>query len=118
MGIGGSEILLIFLAVLLLFGSKKMPEVARGLGKGLQEFKKATDEIKKEITDNTSEIVNEVSNIKNDIHNNVNEAANNFSRNISEAANQVTAEPTAREEVKSKPTESAKETTNDSDYNI
>ncbi|MEN9444396.1 MAG: hypothetical protein RIS47_1286 [Bacteroidota bacterium] len=49
--ISGSEIFVVLLAVLLLFGSKKIPELARGLGKGLNEFKKATNEIKKEISD-------------------------------------------------------------------
>ena len=42
---GYGEILLIFLLVLLIFGGKKIPEVARGLGKGIREFKKAKDEI-------------------------------------------------------------------------
>ncbi len=47
--IGGMEVLLIFLVVLLLFGAKKLPELARGLGKGINEFKKATNDIKDEI---------------------------------------------------------------------
>ena len=42
---GTFEIILIILAVVLLFGAKKIPEIARGLGKGLKEFKKAKDEI-------------------------------------------------------------------------
>jgi sec-independent protein translocase protein TatA len=48
-GIGAPELLLVFLVVLLLFGGKKLPEVARGLGKGLNEFKKARDDIKSAI---------------------------------------------------------------------
>ncbi|MBN2281198.1 MAG: twin-arginine translocase TatA/TatE family subunit [Candidatus Marinimicrobia bacterium] len=47
--IGGMEVLLIFLIVLLLFGAKKLPELARGLGKGIREFKKATNDIRDEI---------------------------------------------------------------------
>jgi sec-independent protein translocase protein TatA len=43
--LGYWEILLIFLLVLLIFGGKKIPEVARGLGKGIREFRKAKDEI-------------------------------------------------------------------------
>ncbi|MEO1449694.1 MAG: twin-arginine translocase TatA/TatE family subunit [Bacteroidota bacterium] len=46
---GGSEWILILLAVLLLFGAKKIPELARGLGKGIREFKDASREIKREI---------------------------------------------------------------------
>lgn len=48
---GGWEWVLIVLAVLLLFGGKKIPELARGLGKGIREFKDATKEVKKEIND-------------------------------------------------------------------
>ena len=44
-GIGSWELLVIFLVLLLLFGGKKLPELARGLGKSLREFKQATREI-------------------------------------------------------------------------
>lgn len=63
--ISGSEIFIVLLVVLLLFGSKKIPEVAKGLGKGLREFRRATDEIKKEINDN--EITKDVKEIKDNI---------------------------------------------------
>lgn len=59
MNIGGPEMILIFLVVLLLFGGKKLPELARGLGKGLREFKDASDGIKREIHNNINS-VNEV----------------------------------------------------------
>ena len=49
-GLGPWEIVLIFLAILLLFGAKRIPEIARGLGKGIREFKSATREITNEIT--------------------------------------------------------------------
>jgi sec-independent protein translocase protein TatA len=42
--LGPTEIILIFLVILLLFGAKKLPELARGLGKGIREFKQATKE--------------------------------------------------------------------------
>ncbi len=48
--IGMSELLIILIVVLLLFGPKKLPELARGLGRGIQEFKKAADDVKKELT--------------------------------------------------------------------
>lgn len=44
-GLGGGEILLIFLAIVLLFGANKLPELARGMGRGIKEFKKAQNEI-------------------------------------------------------------------------
>lgn len=48
-GLGGQEILIIMFVILLLFGAKKIPELARGLGKGIREFKDASSEIKREI---------------------------------------------------------------------
>ncbi len=47
--IQGSEWLIIGLAILLLFGAKKLPELARGLGKGIREFKKASSDIGDEL---------------------------------------------------------------------
>lgn len=46
---GGIEWIIIAFAVLLLFGAKKIPELARGFGQGISEFRKATSDIKKEI---------------------------------------------------------------------
>ena len=46
--IGMPELLIILLVVLLLFGAKRLPEVARGLGKGIREFKDATKHVENE----------------------------------------------------------------------
>jgi sec-independent protein translocase protein TatA len=46
---GPLEIILIFLVVLLIFGAKRIPEIARGIGKGIREFKDATSEISQEL---------------------------------------------------------------------
>lgn len=43
MGLGGPELIMIGVVVLLLFGGKKLPELMRGLGKGIREFKNAKD---------------------------------------------------------------------------
>jgi len=48
-GLGGPELLLIFFVILLLFGGEKLPELARGLGKSVREFKKATAGVEEEI---------------------------------------------------------------------
>lgn len=46
---GGPELILIFLLVLILFGAKKLPELARGLGQAANEFRKAKDEFNREL---------------------------------------------------------------------
>jgi len=55
MGLGAQEMILIFLALLLLFGAKKIPELARGLGKGIKEFKDATKDVRENIEDSLKE---------------------------------------------------------------
>ena len=55
MNLGWTEILLIAFVVLLLFGGKKIPELMRGLGRGVREFKDAKDNVKKELEDSISE---------------------------------------------------------------
>lgn len=54
-GIGGGELLLIFLVFLILFGAKRIPELARGLGKGIREFRNATKEIQEDLKDQPRE---------------------------------------------------------------
>jgi sec-independent protein translocase protein TatA len=49
-GIGAQEILLILLIIVLLFGARKIPEIARGLGKSMSEFKKGLREVDEEIS--------------------------------------------------------------------
>ncbi|MCA0381011.1 MULTISPECIES: Sec-independent protein translocase subunit TatA/TatB [Phnomibacter] len=52
---GGSEWILIVLAVLILFGGRKIPEFMRGLGRGIREFNDAKSNVKKEIEDGMNE---------------------------------------------------------------
>lgn len=47
--LGMQELLIIMLIVLLLFGSKRLPEIARGIGKGIRELKKTAEDVKKDI---------------------------------------------------------------------
>ncbi len=51
----GPHIILILLVVLLLFGGKKIPELMRGLGKGIREFKDAKDNVQREIEEHVSD---------------------------------------------------------------
>jgi sec-independent protein translocase protein TatA len=55
MNLGGWEVFLILAALLLLFGAKKIPELARGLGKGIREFKDATGNIQTQLEDSMNE---------------------------------------------------------------
>lgn len=72
-GVSMGEVLLIFLVVLMLFGSKKIPDLARSLGKGMNEFRKATDEIKREFEQSTNEIKEEMNKVENEIRQNSND---------------------------------------------
>lgn len=76
--IGGTEIVFILFIVVLVFGADKLPEVARGLGKGLRTLKDATNDIKNEVTksakesniidpDTAKEFQQEINKIKDDV---------------------------------------------------
>ncbi len=53
--IGGQEMIIILIVVLLLFGGRKIPELMRGLGKGIREFNDAKNNVKKEIEEGVNE---------------------------------------------------------------
>lgn len=53
LGLSGGSILLVLLAILMLFGSKEIPNIARTLGKGIREVKNATNDIQKEVLKNS-----------------------------------------------------------------
>lgn len=53
--IGGQEIIVILLIVLILFGGKKIPELMKGLGKGVKEYKKAMNNVEEEINNITED---------------------------------------------------------------
>ena len=57
-GIGTTELIIIMFIILLVFGAKKLPELAQGLGKGIREFKKASNEIQDELNFNKNEQIN------------------------------------------------------------
>ena len=75
--ISGPEIMVIMLIVVMVFGADKIPEIARGLGKGIRQVKDATNDIKKEIkdssekngidTDIAKDIKKEISSVKDNI---------------------------------------------------
>ena len=55
-GLGPGELILIFIVILLLFGAKKIPEIAQGLGKAVREFRKATRDIQEAVEKEVNEV--------------------------------------------------------------
>jgi sec-independent protein translocase protein TatA len=78
--ISGQEIVILGLAVLILFGSKKIPEMARGLGKGMREFRKAADDIKRELNQSAPDIKSGLEDIGKDIKDSTEELKKDFSK--------------------------------------
>lgn len=58
--LGTNEIIIILVIVLLLFGGRKIPELMRGLGKGVREFNDAKSNVKKEIEEHSNDVKNSV----------------------------------------------------------
>lgn len=81
LNMGGGEIMLILAVVLLLFGGKKLPELARGLGKGLRDFKDASEGVKREIHRNINSvgITDEINDFKSALNDDVSSSSNNNS---------------------------------------
>lgn len=65
--VGGGELLLILLAIIILFGPKKIPEVAQFLGKGIRQFRQAQSEIQTQINKIQQEVSNEINSIQKEI---------------------------------------------------
>jgi sec-independent protein translocase protein TatA len=63
--LGGPEIIVIVVVILLLFGGKKIPELAKGLGKGIREFKNATED--SEIAKDLKDVASEMGDFKKDV---------------------------------------------------
>lgn len=59
MNLGAPELILIFLVILVLFGAKKIPELAQGLGKGVKEFRKAMKDVQEEVEQEPSKKIEE-----------------------------------------------------------
>lgn len=84
-GISGGEIFIILLLILVLFGPKKIPEIARSLGKGINEIKKVQRDINAEIHRYSEEIDNPARDIKEDIE--------GFSKGLTDSSEITTKEP-------------------------
>lgn len=90
--ISGAEIFVILVIIVMLFGADKLPELARGLGKGMQQLKSATNEVKKEITESAKkqgidadlakDIDKDIRNIKNKVQDNIDDLTGPIKRNL------------------------------------
>ena len=90
--ISGAEIFIILVIVVMLFGADKLPELARGLGKGMQQLKSATNEVKKEITESakkqgidaslTSDIQKDIKKIKTKVQDKIDDMTGPIKRNL------------------------------------
>ena len=76
--LGEGEVLVIILVMVLFFGSKSLPDLARGLGRGIREFKDATNNIQKEIKDSASSVQEEVQRNTQSIQREINKATTNI----------------------------------------
>lgn len=66
--LGFSEMLVIFVVALLVFGPKKLPELGKSLGKGIREFRKATDELKSSWDEQVRDIQAPLNDVKKDLN--------------------------------------------------
>jgi len=83
--ISGSEIIIIFFVILLLFGADKIPDIARTLGKGMREFRKVTNDLKREINNSTRDLKDDVEDLKKDIDRNKEEISGKFRKYVDES---------------------------------
>jgi sec-independent protein translocase protein TatA len=86
-GIGGGEIVFILLVVLMLFGSDKVPEIARTLGKLMAQLKNATNDIKSEIQKSVDDIQSDTS--LDDITTEINKAKDGFIGDSTSTVNKI-----------------------------
>lgn len=80
--ISGQEIFIIMAVALVLFGANRIPEIARGLGRGMREFRKATDDIKKEFNESTQEVQDDLKDISNTVNKDIKDVSDNLKKNI------------------------------------
>lgn len=66
-GLGPMELIIVFLVILLIFGAKRIPEIAQGLGKGITEFKKAARDVTDEIESASNAPVPPTTHVKNEL---------------------------------------------------
>src|SRR5262245_55378361 len=93
--LGFSEMLIIFIVALLVFGPKKLPELGKSLGKGIREFRKATDELKSSWQDQVKDIQAPLNDVKKDIHDMGRDLQGDFYKHLESETSEQTPAPEA-----------------------
>ena len=89
-GIGGGELILIIFIALMLFGSEKIPDIARTLGKGMAQLKNATNEIKSEIQKSADN--HEIGSLTRDFNAEVEQVKQGFNKMVNDETAKITGE--------------------------
>lgn len=97
--LGFQELLIIFVIALLVFGPKKLPELGKSLGKGLREFKKATEDLKSNWEDQMKEVEEPIRETAKDIENTSQEMKTAFDSSDMSATSQPTEPAVPKEQV-------------------
>ena len=85
----GPEIFVIVIVALLLFGADKLPEIAKTFGKGMRDFKKATDDIRREIETSTTDIKREFNDTADSIKKEVTDISDNITKNVNDMTDDI-----------------------------
>jgi len=92
LNMGGGELFLVVLVIILLFGSDKLPEIAKGLGKGIREINNAKAQIQNEIQNHTGSFKEEIEKHTSEIRSEMDKAGQSFKRQIDNAAKTIAEE--------------------------
>ena len=83
--LSGSELIIVFVVVLLLFGADKIPEIARMMGKGMREFRKVTNDLKNEFNSSTSGLKDDIDGFKKDLDQTKDDLSGEFRKYVDES---------------------------------
>ncbi|MGZ4034019.1 MAG: twin-arginine translocase TatA/TatE family subunit [Bacteroidia bacterium] len=92
LNLGGGEVFLVLLFVVMFFGSDKLPEIARGLGKGIREINDAKNQIQNEIQKSTNGFREELEKHTSEIQSEINKAGEGMKRQIEDASKTIEGE--------------------------
>ncbi len=109
---GASEIIFLFILALVIFGPKKLPEIGKTIGKGMREFRKATDDLKSNWEEHVRDSENPIQELKqtlNEVTNDVNAATSDIRNEVTAHVNEITSDVEASTSSDEKPASGAQE---------